>query len=69
MSAGARRQIGTVAISNGQPCGRGWTTSGDAWLAATAGCRFAAERRSAREERRTTVPVPPPETEQADVQG
>ncbi|MHB1533409.1 MAG: replication initiator [Acidimicrobiales bacterium] len=51
---GASASTPTVALGDWKFLGRGWTTKGDAWLAATAAQRAAEERRSAREERRTT---------------
>jgi len=44
-----------VTIADWRYVGRGWTTDGDAWLAATAAQRAADTRRIAREERRSTT--------------
>lgn len=43
----------SVTIGDWRYVGRGWSTDGDAWLAATAAQRGADTRRTAREERRT----------------
>ncbi len=49
------RPEGTVSVAHWRYVGTGWTSEGDAWLAATAAARHAEARRTARQERTTTT--------------
>jgi len=48
----------TVSVGDWLYAGTGWTTDGDAWLAATAATRHAETRRTARQEHTTTTAPP-----------
>jgi hypothetical protein len=49
----------TVSVGDWRYAGTGWTTDGDAWLAATAAARHAEGRRTARQEHTTTTTTAP----------
>ena len=49
------RPEGTVSVADWRYAGTGWTSEGDAWLAATAATRHAETRRTARQEHTTTT--------------
>jgi hypothetical protein len=52
---GTRPAEDTVTAADWRYAGRGWTNDGDAWLAETAGRHAADQRRTARQETRTTT--------------
>ena len=49
----------TVSVGHWRYAGTGWSSEGDAWLAATAAARRAEGRRTARQEHNTTTTAPP----------